>query len=274
MPTSNYLKTHIEALFTEITHLTANLNVLETFIVERGKDLLNNFPYPGFELYGMISTYRDLSQLKGGANLYDTNVGYSLTTDNLSSEVDRLISYISCLTITQAFEVFESYLKNTLAALIFNNPELITALKLEPEANSYDEIRTNLYKIQGKSNKGFIKVLRKYSPYFKSHEEDNIWQRNMSHWFEIIARVRDLVVHSRLIVNEPFLEYIRESHRAKLFQMHFEIEEVNHLQKLSLTPYQANSIISGLYEYAHLIYKSISIDYSISPDFNFKRVEL
>ena len=75
----NYLKQHIEALFTECTGLNANLKVLDSFVSERGNELMRNFSSPGYELITMISTFRDLSQLEGGSNLRDTKVNYKLT---------------------------------------------------------------------------------------------------------------------------------------------------------------------------------------------------
>ncbi|MGY0035860.1 hypothetical protein [Pedobacter sp. NJ-S-72] len=77
----NYLKKHIESLFIECTNLNANLLVLDSFVSSKGQQLQENFSFPNYELIGMMTTYRDLSQLEGGANLYDTNVGYSLTTN-------------------------------------------------------------------------------------------------------------------------------------------------------------------------------------------------
>jgi hypothetical protein len=270
----NYLKKHVEALFTECTGLNANLRVLDSFVSERGNELNRNFPFPGQELITMISTYRDLSQLQGGNNLYNTKVSYTLSTDNLTDEVNRLLSYVACLTVTQVFEVFESFLKNILAEIISRNLTLIDTLKLECDGNDFDQIRGCLYKIQGKSNKGFIKALRKISPFFKTYEENNIWKRNMSHWFELIARVRDLVVHSRLNINSDFQGYINESHRAKLFKLHFTITGEEPNRKIDLTPYQAHAIVDYIFEYAHLIYKGLSTDFNIDLDFNFRHISI
>src|SRR5690606_29241103 len=170
-------------------------------------------------------------------------VDYTLSTCNLTHEVERLRSYIACLTLTQVFEVFESFLKDIVAEILFQNPSTVSELNLNFPNSSFDEIRNELYKLQGNSNKGFIKVLRKLSPFFKQHEEHNIWGRNMSHWFEIIAKVRHLVVHSRLTVSTDFENYIQEYHRLKLFDLHFTISETPYGKKLVLTAYQANAIV-------------------------------
>jgi hypothetical protein len=270
----NYLKKHVEALFAECTGLDANLRVLDDFISKRGEELARNFGFPGYELITMISTYRDLSQLEGGNNLYNTKVDYTLSTDNLPSEVNRLLSYVSCLTVTQVFEVFESFLKNMLAEVISQNPAIIKTLKLKCDGNDFTDIRRSLFEIQGKSNKGFIKALRKISPFFKMFEENNIWKRNMSHWFDIIARVRDLIIHSRLNINSDFEEYIKESHRAKLFKLHFTITGIEPNRKIELTPYQAHAVVDYIFEYAHLIYKGLSTDFNIELDFDFKHISI
>jgi len=270
----NYLKQHVESLFVECTSLDANLLVLDSFVSSRGQQLQENFPFPNYELIGMITTYRDLSQLEGGNNLYDTKVGYALTTDNLPSEVTRLLSYTACLTITQIFEVFESFLKNMLSEVIFQNPNLGQLLKLPNSYTTFQDVRNDISYIQGSGNKGFIKALRKISPFFKQYESNNIWNKNMSHWFDLIARIRNLVVHSRLVVNQEFEDYIKEAHRKALFIQHFTILENGTTKTIELTPYQAHAITHYLFEYAHLIYKSLSTDFGIELDFDFKRVTI
>ncbi|HWW41718.1 hypothetical protein [Pedobacter sp.] len=270
----NYLKKHIESLFIECTGLDANLRVLDSFVSSRGQQLQENFSFPNYELIGMITTYRDLSQLEGGANLYDTNVGYSLTSDNLPTEVTRLLSYIACLTTTQVFEVFESFLKNILSELITQNPNLSQVLKLPNTYATFQDVRNEISYIQGAGNKGFIKALRKISPFFKQHESNNIWNKNMSHWFDLIAKIRNLVVHSRLVVNPEFEDYIHEAHRKTLFTQHFTISESGNTKKIELTTCQAHAITHYLFEYAHLIYKSLSTDFNIELDFDFKRVAI
>ncbi|WP_270089975.1 hypothetical protein [Sphingobacterium sp. SYP-B4668] len=270
----NYLKKHIESLFIECTSLDANLLVLDNLVSSRGQQLQENFSFPNYELIGMITTYRDLSQLEGGDNLYNTNVGYTLSTDNLPDEVTRLLSYTSCLTITQIFEVFETFLKNILSELIVQNPNLSQVLRLPNTHNTFTDVRKEIYYIQGSGNKGFIKALRKVSPFFKQHESNNIWNKNMSHWFDLIAHIRNLVVHSRLVTNPQFERYIKEAHRKALFDQHFTISENGSIKKIELTPYQAHAITHSLFEYAHLIYKGLSIDFGIEQDFDFKRVAI
>jgi len=268
----NYLKQHIESLFIECTGLDANLLVLDSFVSSRGQQLQENFSFPDYELIGMITTYRDLSQLEGGDNLYDTKVSYSLTTDNLPTETTRLLSYIACLTTTQVFEVFESFLKNILSEVIDQNPNLSQVLRLPNTHTTFQDIRKEISYIQGAGNRGFIKALRKISPFFKQHESNNIWNKNMSHWFDLIAKIRNLVVHSRLVMNPEFEDYINEAHRKALFTQHFTISENGAIKKIELTPYQAHAITQYLFEYAHLIYKSLSTDFNIELDFDFKRV--
>ena len=265
----NYLKKHIEALFTESTALNANLLVLDSLVSERSSQLKTMFPPPNYDLISMVSSYRDLSQLDGGDNLYDTGIHYKLHTDNLDEETLRLLSYVSCLTISQVFEVFESFLKNILAESICQNIELMQVFNLETADDQFNTVRKALKKIQGTSNKGFIKAIRKISPFFKFHESKNIWDRNMSDWFNLIATVRHIVIHQRQNAGDDFIDLVKNGVRKKLFNRHFSFKG----RLLVLTPYQANAIIDHLYEYSHLIYKGISQDFGLTMDFDFRPIK-
>src|SRR5690606_231982 len=143
----------IESLFREATSLKANLFVIDSFLVVRFQALKTEFPFPDYDLMTLGSYYRDLSQLKDGENLYPTNVDYTLSTCNLAHEVERLRSYIACLTLTQVFEVFESFLTDIVAEIVFQNPSTVSELNLNFPNSSFDEIRNELYKLQGNSNK-------------------------------------------------------------------------------------------------------------------------
>lgn len=265
---SNYLKKHIEAFFTESTAINANLHIIDAFLMARSAQLKKDFAFEGYQLYSMMTTYRDLSQLEGGNNLYDTGNRYYLTTDNLEEETSRLLSYVSCLTISQIFEVFESFLKNVLAESISQQNELIEPLQIESINTQFDSIRNSLYKIQGTNNKGLIKALRKVSPFFKKHEHDNIWELNMSDWFNLIASIRHIVIHRRQIVGSDFDSFLKNHGLKKIFDRHFGLKG----RLLVLTTYEANAIIDYLYQYAHLIYKGLSKDYGLEFDFNFEPV--
>lgn len=261
--TDNYLTAHIDQLFEECTLINANLYVTNSFLKERVNQLRKSFPINGFELISMGSSFRDLSQLEGGNNLFPTSKNYILFTDELETEADRILSFYSCVTISQVFEVFETFLKDSLTELIFNNNELLKTLKLEIEVFEIDKIRYSISGIQGKNNKGLIKAIRKLSPFFNLHESNNIWGLNMTDWYKLIAIVRHIIVHQRQKVPEDFLSTIKTHGLQKLFERHFQIN--NNL--LYLTPYESDVIINHLYEYAYLIYKGLSIDFKLKYNF-------
>ncbi|PJJ83399.1 hypothetical protein [Mucilaginibacter auburnensis] len=262
---SNYLKKHIEAFFTESTAINANLQIINNFFTERSNQLKNTFPISGYDLYSMMTNYRDLAQLEGGNNLYDTGNSYVLNTDNLEEETSRLLSYVSSLTLSQVLEVFESYLKNILAELAVQNNELLRVLKIDAEEAKFNTIRGSLFKIQDSNNKGFIKILRKISPFFKKHERNNIWGYNISSWFNLMVKLRHIVIHGRQNVSETLKLRLSTGEDGKLFKRHFTIKN----NKLIITPYEADNVISHLYEYAHLIYKGLTIDFGLEMDCNF-----
>ncbi|WPV02828.1 hypothetical protein SNE26_13655 [Mucilaginibacter sp. cycad4] len=261
----NYLKQHTEAFFSEATSLNANLKIIDVLLTTRNQQLKVDFPISNYTLYKMISCYRDLSQLEGGSNLYPTGNSYELTTDNLDDEIVRILSYVSCLTLSQIFDAFESFLKNIIAETICHNPHIQKKIKIVFQNDDFISIRNELYRIQGSNNKGFIKTIRGTSPFFKSHERNNIWKRDMSNWFDLIAIIRHIVVHRRQNVPGDFMEAMTKKNLKKLFQNNFSLKK----NLLLLNPYNADEIINNLLEYAHLIYKSLSIDLELNKDFTF-----
>lgn len=256
---SNYLAIHIETLFEECTQINGNLYVTNSFLSERKNELKSFFPLKDYELIAMGSSFRDLSKLGNGNNLFSTRKKYTLLTDNLDSEIDRILSYHSCLAVSQVFEIFESFLKNILSELILNNKNLIKEFKLITIQEDFKSIRASLRRIKEKNCLGFITKIRTISSHFKQHEVDNIWNQNMSDWFELVAITRHLTIHSRQTVNLDFLDLLEEKNLVLMFNKYFKIED----NVLVLTPYQADAIISHIYEYAFLIFKSLSRDFDL-----------
>lgn len=255
----NYLDPPIENLFDEITIINSNLRVTDSFLRDRVEQLKVSFPIKNYELIASGSYFRDLSQLEGGNNLFFAKKGYSLTTDNLVDETERILSYHSCITVSQAFEVFESFLKDVLTELIINNTDLKMFFKLDIDTFERGNIRLSLTNIQEKNNKGFIKAIRKLSKYFKTYESNNIWGLNMTDWFKLIAILRHIIVHQRQQIHKDFFQNIKSQGLEKLFNRHFKLNN----NTLFLTPSECNAIVDHLFEYAYLIYKGLSTDFGL-----------
>lgn len=256
---TNYLSIYLDNLFEECTLISANLYVTNNLIKPRIEDLKKNFPIKDYRLMSMISTYRDLSKIGDDKNLFLTNKTYILNTDNLDFEINRILSYYSCLSISQALEVFESFLKDIISEMVMQNNELANQLKLQNKTFEFEDIRDSLRMIKEKNNKGFIKGIRELSPFFKRYEANNIWGINMTDWYKLIIEIRHVVVHQRQHIPKDFLDNLKSKGLIKLFERHFKLNN----NTLFLNPNESNSIIDHLYEYAYLIFQGLSNDFDL-----------
>jgi len=161
-----------------------------------------------------------------------------------------LISRESCLTVAQAFEVFESYFLQILTDYLRYNPSKPVGLKLLkaelilPKA----EIKGMLRKSSGKNNKGRISITKKISGHFKTHESKNYFSVNISHWFDLLSMVRHELVHNRQIISKGFLDYLEKNKCNKLFELfdrQFERKKIDDRVCIYLTPEKASDIIAA-----------------------------
>lgn len=191
----NYLNPYLSNLFNEIGFLDSNLYVLDSFIKQRQKKINLDFPYET-ELMMSASYIRDLSLIGPGTNLFPTGFDYELNTSNMADEVDRLLSHICCLSIAQAYEVMESFLKDCVSSFCsVNNANIM--LGIDEDLTTFESIRLTLDHIKEPNYKGYLKLLRKASISYSKVEINNYRHINLSLWLKVMTKVRHDIVHNR-----------------------------------------------------------------------------
>jgi len=227
------------------------------------------------ELMGAISTFRDLSKITKGNNLYNTGYGYSLRTSVLESEIEIILSKEYCLTLSQAYEIFETYLADIFTELFFNFPEHLVALKLLetklhlPRKSLKDFVKEKLGR--QKNNRKYINSLRKLSPHFVEFDTKNIYKLNISAWFDLVSELRHNIIHNRQVVSDKLLEFLKDKERAKLFKEFFERKTTSDGVVIFLTSEKFNIVLDRLNEFAYFIFKSLSIDNNLDPTYRLTR---
>ena len=162
--------------------LEGKLFVLDSFIKNFQNDLLIKEIFDR-ELMSSISAFSDLSQFTDENNLYNTGYNYSLDSSTLTSEIEIILSKEYCLILSQAYEIFETYLLNIFTELLFAIPDhLVTLNLLEvklhlPKKSLRDYVKNKIGR--PKNNRKYISSLRKLSKHFKEHETKNIYNLNI-----------------------------------------------------------------------------------------------
>lgn len=146
---------------------------------------------------------------------------------------------------------------------IFHNQNLLPILKIADLSKKYIETEVQVFvkNKQGTDNRGLISIVRKLSPYYEKYEGKNYFDINISQWFDMLSAVRHTIIHSRQKVTKGLLNYF-EKHRANkidaIFNLHFEIKNINEEQIVFLTANKAIDVITWLNSYAHFIFKCLS----------------
>ena len=126
---SNILLYSLNKYYSEMMSLEGKIFVLNGFV----KNFRNDLPKRETidrELMAAMSTFRDLSKITDGDNLYNTGYSYSLRSSVLESEIEIILSKEYCLTLSQAYEVFETYLADIFTELFFAIPSHLVTIKL------------------------------------------------------------------------------------------------------------------------------------------------
>ena len=223
------------------------------------------------EIMGSLSYFRDLSKLTKGENFYHTGYSYSLHISTLESEVGNILSKEYCLTLAQAYEIFESYLAEIFTELIFSIPEhLITLKLLEAELHlPKKELKEYIKEKIGrpKNNRKYISSIRKLSKHYNEYETKNIYKINISAWFDLVSELRHNIIHNRQFVSDKLLEFLKDNERAKLFKEYFDRKTTHDGEIIFLTNKKFHSNLARLNELAYFIFKSLSVDNNFDPTY-------
>jgi hypothetical protein len=269
---NNYLLKILESYYLEIAAIEGRLTTVESFIIAKRTDIINENRRDG-SIVDLITSYRDISLVKANDNLFTPNFHYSLSLNNLEKETNDIISQHCCFAISQSYEVFESFLIEILTEYLLYNQEKLKIVKFIEEdiilirQTIRDMVRGN----QKSNNKGLLSMIRKLSSHFKMYESKNIYKVNISQWFDLVSMIRHVLVHNRQIVSNNLLNYLAKTKSNDMFERHFQRKKIGNNICIYLERTITIDIITWLNTFAHFIFKSLSIEANLPlqiPQYN------
>ena len=255
----NYLLKILNAYFEEILPIKGRLTVSESFLNTKKDEILNE-NREHRSVVSAIASYRDLSLLQGGNNLFSPNFSYEMTIDTMANEINDIVSQQSCFAVSQAYEVFESFLIELMTEYLLHNQNKLQLLKFT-HGNIIllrETIREMVKKGQGVNNKGLLAMVRKISPHFRTHETKNIHNVNISQWFDLVTMIRHTLVHNRQIISSRLLKYLEKQKANEMFDRHFQRKRIDNRVCIYLEKNTATDIINWLNTFAHFIFVGLS----------------
>jgi hypothetical protein len=219
----------------------------------------------------LISTYRDLSQLQGGDNLYWTGQKFSYSLSELKDDAFYIASRECCYGIAQTYEIFESFLKSFLVELLQHKREYLELISNDESLtlNSTDDFRdlVNQFQKRGKNNKKFFWLFRKISDFYKRHEKENIWNYNMADWYDLMSEVRHAIIHNRQHFTDKVKTSIARNRNQIIFERYFNVEKSTDSGLIIVDRLKTGELINLFNQFAFLIWKSVSLDCGLELDY-------
>ena len=263
----NYLLPVLENYYEEILSIESKLSVSKT-LLEIGAKKIKEENQDGREFFTAITSYRDISLINAQENLFTPNYNYLIFFSTLDDEVQKIVNERCCYAVAQSYEALESFFIDILTEYFFLNQEKLLILKLVEVSNPLirNEIRVILKRNQKDNNKGLIHITRKLSDHFREYEFKNIYGINITQWFDLISKIRHILVHNRQVISADFLEYIRETKATLMFDQFFKRKQIGKNVCIYIEINTAGEIIHWLNGFAHFIFKSLSLSLELRTD--------
>ena len=256
----NYLLNILEDYFSEILAIEGKLILSESFLTTKKDDIIKEKRI-NKSIVSAITSYRDLSLIKADVNLFTPNYSYLITTDNLENEIKDVVSQHCCFAVSQAYEVFESFLIEILTEFLLNNQEKLKLIKFVSEDIILKEtIRNMMKQNQRTNNKGLLSMIRKISPHFRKHESKNIYKVDMTQWFDLVSMIRHTLVHNRQIISPKLLAYLDTQKANAMFDRHFQRKKIGNNVCVFLEKNITSDILNWLNAFAYFIFGSLSLE--------------
>jgi hypothetical protein len=181
--------------------------------------------------------------------------------------IDNLISRESAWTISQAYEVFETYLKDISAIYIFLHP--LYQEKIRFHVNKFNLTRSrkipvedfvywrNYIQYRYKNNVEILKFLRIINPDIEKAEKYNNRHIDFTQWFDVVSVVRHAITHSSSKIKKDIFGKLT-SYKLQLLSNMFNGTFEQNDYVLFIRTSDAKECLTFFAEYAFALYKQLS----------------
>jgi hypothetical protein len=180
---------------------------------------------------------------------------------------DILLSRESAWAVSQAYEAFETFLKDITAVYLYNQPDnededalkknasIVKKTDLKPSEIEYWK---RCVRLRYRSGAKVLEYLRRLAPEIARAEQDNNRAIDMSAWFEVVSEVRHATTHADLLIKSTRISTFSKTEDS-LLKQYFPGNVVDVGYKLELNRKAAEKALSFFAEYAFLIFKYLSM---------------
>jgi hypothetical protein len=179
---------------------------------------------------------------------------------------DLLVVREAAWTIAQAFETFETYLRNVYAYYLFSHQTAVeekkynkkhnelAKLNLKPEQVEYWE---RFVRIARYENTEILRLIREQFSGLEISEKENSYGIDLAEWFQVVTEVRHSVTHSNMLIKaEIITEWSPQ--KVAISKDFFNIEATLDGYKVSPSVKQAEINLQLFAGYAYVLHKILN----------------
>ena len=269
----NPLNTPANNLFYHLNSLNGLLFTLDGQLSSFDKLYRDSISEASFDISNIFSAsslaIRDLTEWpESGVAIYHYTHGRFLTKgEEYLNLIKVFLARESAWTVSQAYETFETFLKDISAIYILENQGITDATHVEifeASKRCKNLVKTDFafwreyIDYSYKKNKELLKFIRKICPDISKGEKENNRAIDLTEWFAVVGEVRNSATHSDFIIRAHKMKNWSQKQRDILNKYFPGIYE-NQEYKLNITIKDATFCLGLFSEYAFQIYKFLSI---------------
>jgi hypothetical protein len=217
---------------------------------------------------GSALVIRDLTEWPedNWARYYPTG-SFTSQGESYLTKVDDLIYREAAWTIAQAYEAFETYLKDVVALYLLDNPDIVDEDLIKKNSKfrrksdlhpSNFEYWEKFVRLSFRSGTKTLEYLRREVPDLSKGEKQNNRDVDMAVWFETVSEVRHATTHTNLLINSRKMSNFSNIH-DNLMKEYFPGDITVKGYELRILRKSAETALIFFEEYAFLVFKCLSI---------------
>lgn len=268
----NPLNTPLYDLFYHLNTLNGLLFTLDNQLSNFEKLYRESISKTSFDISIIFSgaslVIRDLTEWPndGWARYYPSGK-FSSKGEEYFGIIRVLLARESAWTVSQAYEAYETFLKDISATLLVENQQLAEAKKVEKfesDKNSNNLTRTDIafwrtyVDYNYKTNTDKLKFLRKICPDISKGETQNNRVINLIDWFAVVEELRHSATHSNFIIKTGRMENWSKAKR-EILKKYFPGNNIAQGYQIDITTKDATFCLELFSEYSFQVYKVLSI---------------
>lgn len=268
----NPFNTSAYNLFYHLNTLNGLLFTLDGQLTSFEKLYRDSFSETPFDISMIFSgaslVIRDLTEWpESGWATYYPSGAFSSKGEEYFKLIKILLARESSWTISQAYEAFETFLKDVSATLLLENQGLAETKKVEKFES--DKKSNNLAKTDiafwreyinyhYKTNTDKLKFLRKKCPDISKGEMANNRAINLTEWFPVVEELRHSATHSDFIIHANRMKNWSKTKR-EILKGYFTGINTDQGYQIDITIKDATFCLELFSEYSFQVYKFLSI---------------